>query len=96
MPLFNPSTKSTATPEESLATVHAFLLKCLKWAEQKEIPETLAKLQQSPDHKLASRLSQWTTYREFTLHTLKELEDGTLDHWFQSDPKPDEDRDNRI
>ena len=96
MPLFRPTTQSTATPEEAIATVHHFLQKCLQWAEDKEIPETMEKLKQSPDKKLAARLHQWTIYREFTLHTLKELEDGTLDHWFQFDPKTDADGINGI
>ena len=96
MPLFKPSTKITSTPEESIASVHAFMKKCLSWAEEKEIPATLAKLQDNPDPKLAARLQQWTTYREFTLHTLRELEDGTLDHWFDSDRKPDEQGSNGI
>ena len=69
--------------------VHSFMQKCLQWAEEKEIPKTLAKMDENPDQKLTARLNQWTTYRDFTLHTLRELEDGTLDHWFVSDPKPD-------
>ena len=89
MTLFKTTTQINATPEESIAIVHAFLQNCLKWAEDKEIPATLAKLQDDPDHKLAARLEQWTTYREFTKHTLTELEDGTLDHWFDSDRKTD-------
>jgi len=34
------------------------------------------------DPKLAAKLHQWLSFRAFLDHTLRELEDGTLDHWF--------------
>jgi len=96
MAIFKPDQKTTCTPEEELAIVHRFLHKCLHWAEQKEIPATLDKLQENSNETLAARLVQWTTYRDFTLHTIRELEDGTLDHWFQSETSPNEEEDDRI
>ena len=90
MSLFQPDLAVSIPPEESIAIVHNFLQKCLQWAEEKEIPKTLESLQNSPSPEAAARLHQWTSYRDFTRHTLRELEDGTLDHWFQTDRSPDE------
>jgi hypothetical protein len=96
MPIFTPNQKTSCTPEEELAIVHRFLNKCLQWAEEKEIPNTLSKLNENMDQPLAARLLQWANYRDFTLHTIRELEDGTLDHWFRSETSPDASADDRI
>jgi len=90
MSLYKPDQPIQAPPEESVAIIHQFLNRCLHWAEQIELPKIHAELNISNDPGNVARLRRWTTYREFTLHTIKELEDGTLDHWFQTDPKPDE------
>ena len=39
----------------------------------------MERLHDGPDDTAVARLHKWTTYRDFTRHTLKELEDGT--HW---------------
>jgi hypothetical protein len=63
---------STATPEERIAAVHAFTTRCRAYAVA-EIARRGA----------AGRVTdEWESYLRFTDHTLKELEDGTLDHWF--------------
>lgn len=96
MTLFDPRHHPTVSPEDASAIVHAFLQNCVRWAEDKEIAVTQKKFNKSPSQKLAARLLAWTTYRDFTLHTLQELEDGTLDHWFEIDPPPDESTPDRI
>lgn len=89
MSLFEAEHTPQIDPKDALVTVHQFLKNCLEWAEKKEIPKTMERLHDGPDDTAVARLHKWTTYRDFTRHTLKELEDGTLDHWFLKDSSPD-------
>lgn len=89
MSLFEPEHSPQIDPKDALVTVHQFLKNCLDWAENKELPQTLSRLQENLDESAAARLHKWTTYRDFTRHTLRELEDGTLDHWFLKHSSPD-------
>lgn len=66
-------------PAQALAAAHAFVKRCREWA--------VAEL----DRRRASGkpLHEWESYLRFTDHTLRELEDGTLDGWFTSPSPPD-------
>jgi hypothetical protein len=90
MPLYDNKTPLTCSAEEAAAIVHAFVTRCLAWAEEQELPKTQALYDTTPTEALSARLRQWMTYRDFTRHTLQELEDGTLDRWFMSHQKSDE------
>jgi len=67
---------SEATPEERLAAVHAFTTRCRAYAVA-EIDRRRAAGRPTND---------WESYLRFTDHTLAELENGTLDHWFVEKP----------
>lgn len=86
MPLFDASTPIDAAPAEQLAIAHAFLQRCQDWALDKELPRLREALQSSNDPADAAKLHQWLTWLAFTSHALRELEDGTLDHWFLPSP----------
>ena len=90
MPLFKPTHSTDVSPEDAVLIVHRFLQRCEAWARDLEIPKTINQLETEPSASSAARLHQWTSYLEFTRHTLQELEDGTLDRWFLADHSPDE------
>ena len=83
--LYDPHTSPTASPEQKIVAVHTFLMQCKSWAEEREIPKRSrsAKGQKSPESD--SKIEDWLTYVRFLDHTLVELEEGTLDHWFRED-----------
>ena len=73
------------------AIVADFLRRSRQWATDKEIPKLLSRMANAPTSKDAAKLYQWTTWCEFIDHAQRELDDGTLDHWF-SDPFTTPDR----
>lgn len=56
---------------------HAFVTRCRAWAAE-EIERR--KVNGKPLH-------EWESYLRFTDHTLRELENGTLDAWFEEDAR---------
>lgn len=86
MTLFEPDRHPQVGAQDALAIVHRFVEQCRAWAVDKEIPKRLQRLADDPDASEGARLQAWITYRDFLDHTLRELEDGTLDHWFTSEP----------
>lgn len=71
-----PRADPTATPEQRIAAVHAFVTRCRAWA--------VGEIERRTDDARAA--GDWELYLRFTDHTLKELEEGTLDHWFAESP----------
>lgn len=86
MPLYDPSREVAVDAVDAVAVVHAFLRRCARWAEEREIPRRLEELASDPDPDRAAKLHAWISYLRFTEHTLRELEDGTLDGWFPEAP----------
>ncbi len=82
MPLFQKVHEPDVSPEEAIIVVHRFVMKCQEWASQREIPERVQRVAAQPDPGEVAKLQAWRSYLQFTEHTLRELEDGTLDHWF--------------
>jgi hypothetical protein len=75
MALWSPETPPPP-PEQGIAAAHAFVSRCRAWAVM-EIERRAA----------AGRpTEEWESYLRFTDHTLRELEEGTLDRWFARGP----------
>jgi hypothetical protein len=87
MSLYHPKFKKEAKqlkPEVMAMVVHAFLEKVQRYSE--EVIETKWKALQKKkgkDPETLQKLSDWTRYHRFNQIALEEIEDGTLDHWFQ-------------
>jgi len=88
MPLFDAKRDTVVDPKDAVVVVHRFLLRCKAWAEELEIPKREAQLAEDPSPALQKKLDAWHSYLAFTEHTLKELEDGTLDRWFHAPNEP--------
>lgn len=84
-PLYDPSTESSEAPEQQVLTVHRFLMRCRAWAEEHELPKYDLAVREATRPDASEKLKAWRTYVRFLDHTLEELEDGTLDHWFRRD-----------
>ncbi len=65
--------RAPASPEEAVGAVHDFVSRCRDYAM-----EEIARRGVS-----GKDAREWESYLRFTEHTLRELEDGTLDHWFR-------------
>jgi hypothetical protein len=76
-------------PADALHVAHDFVQKCRRWAEEKELPKRRQAVEHSDDPALAAKLQAWVSYAEFLDHTLRELESGTLDHWFLTSELPE-------
>lgn len=74
-PLFLAADPS-ATPAQRIAAVHAFTTRCRAWAV-----DAIARRREE-----GRAADDWELYLRFTEHTLEELENGTLDHWFVENP----------
>ncbi len=68
--------------DEQKAIVRVFLERCRHWAQHNEIPKRTRTIAQTPSAPEAAKLHAWIAYDQFLDHTLQELADGTLDHWF--------------
>ncbi|MDP2312913.1 MAG: hypothetical protein Q8P41_08410 [Pseudomonadota bacterium] len=75
LPLFRHADPD-ATPAQRIAAVHAFTTRCRAWA--------VAAIARRREEGRAA--DDWELYLRFTDHTLMELENGTLDHWFRQNP----------
>lgn len=85
MPLYDEAHTPEVSPEDAVAIVHAFLHKARGWATEREIPKRVKRVADGAPHAEAARLHAWVAWRDFLDHALTELEDGTLDAWFESD-----------
>ena len=85
MPLFDPDREVAVAPEDAVHVVHDFLLRCRAWAIEREIPKRLQRVEADQDPAEAAKLHGWITWRRFCEHALREIEDGTLDAWFDGD-----------
>ena len=70
------ATLAATTPEQRIAAAHAFTTRCRAYAVA-EIARRRAE---------GRAADEWESYLRFSDHTLKELEDGSLDHWFVENP----------
>lgn len=84
---YRPDHRPQVEPEDAATVVHDFLSRCRSWATEREIPKRLARVADGADAAEAARLHAWVVWREFIDHALQEVEDGTLDAWFE--PVPD-------
>ena len=75
-------------PEIKAAVVYDFLEKVQRYSE-KMIEENwkLLKKKKGRDLEAMQKLTHWIHYRQFNRVALQEIEDGTLDSWFQSSRK---------
>jgi hypothetical protein len=80
MPLYDASRKPEVAPEDAVLVVHDFVGKCRAWAVG-EIAKREATA--AGDPVATAKLEAWRSYLAFTDHTLRELEEGTLDRWFK-------------
>ena len=88
MPLYQPGRREAAgrvDPALKAVIVHAFLEDVQRYtdemiaAKRKRLAEGAAE-----DHlKTARTLLEWLQYRRFNRIALEEIEDGTLDPWFE-------------
>ena len=75
MPLRESRPSLPADPGERWAAARDFVQRCQDWSEA----EMERRVVDGRD------LTKWKVYAEFTQHTLRELDDGTLDAWFVSE-----------
>lgn len=87
--LFDAAPDGDVPPELAIQAVYAFLTRCEAWAEQRELPRRLTAYQTDPSPANAAKLHQWATWRDFIRHASRELQDGTLDHWFVTPDRAD-------
>lgn len=83
MTLFDPHRDVSVAPQDAVVIAHAFVEKCRQWALEREIPRRTQRLAAQHDPLEAEKLAAWRSYVTFLDHTLRELEDGTLDGWFE-------------
>ena len=81
-PLFDPARALEVDPRDAVRVAHRFVQQCRTWAIERELPARRARVQHGDAPEAAAKLHAWLSYVAFLDHTLHELEDGTLDHWF--------------
>ena len=84
-PLYSPEDSPELEPAAALQAAHRFLGQCRAWATEREIPKRTARVAEGAGAGDAARLHAWVSMVAFIDHAVRELEDGTLDHWFQPD-----------
>ena len=82
MPLFEPGRTADVPAEDAIVVVHDFLRRAREWATEREIPKRIQRVSGGASHDEAAKLAAWVAWRDFVDHALAELEDGTLDDWF--------------
>lgn len=82
MALYDPNRATDVDPADAVAVAHAFVTRCKRWADEREIPTRLQRVAASHDPTDAAKLHAWVAYSAMLEHTLHELADGTLDAWF--------------
>lgn len=90
MPLFDKERDVHVAPQDAVVIVHRFLHELRSWAVEREIPKRLQRVAAEADPAEAARLHAWVAYQRFTEHAIRELEDGTLDRWFQGPHRDDD------
>ena len=85
--LWDPERRPVVDPADALAIAHAFAVRCRAWAVEREIPRRVQDLASDPRQESAAKLHAWVAWRDFLDHALGELENGTLDHWFEAPDK---------
>lgn len=88
MALFDPTRTSAVDPRDAVLVVHGFLTRCIDWAHTREIGPRLDRVRDTLDPIEAGKLHAWVAWVRFCEHARREIEDGTLDAWFQ-EPPPD-------
>lgn len=83
MPLFRADHEPHVAPDDAIAVVHEFVTRCRAWAVDRAIPERIDRLRDQVDPEASGSLHRWVSYVAFLDHTLRELENGTLDDWFE-------------
>ena len=83
MPLFDPDRSPDLDPADAIVVVHDFLVRARAWATEREIPKRIERVASGADHGEAAQLAAWVAWRDFVDHALSELQDGTLDGWFE-------------
>jgi hypothetical protein len=85
MALYNPDHVVDVRPEQAVVAVRAFLIRCRKWAIDREIPKRAARVSAGADAMEAAKLHAWVAMVGFVDHAIQELESGKIDHWFITD-----------
>ena len=88
MAYFDPAHLPAAAPEDRAAIAHDFLSRCRAWAVDVELPKRRQAVLDSDAPEAAAKLHQWLTWLAFVEHALHEIEDGTLDPWFEASGNP--------
>lgn len=86
MALYDPERAVAVDPADAIAVAHAFVTRCKRWADEREIPTRLQRVAASHDPTDAAKLHAWVAYSAMLEHTLHELAEGTLDGWFTPPP----------
>ncbi|HET6369994.1 MAG TPA: hypothetical protein VFG95_02285 [Nitrospiria bacterium] len=88
MPLYDPLRNrmevKAVPPAVKAAIVHAFLHEVQNYAE-KMLHEKWTNLEQKRgcDPELIGKFTDWLVYHRFNEIAIKEIEEGTLDDWFE-------------
>lgn len=87
MPLYTPESKERAKQVEAdvvAAIVHQWLVRVQAYSDQ-TIQSKREELQakEGRDEETTTKLNEWLSYHRFNAYTLKEIEEGGLDEWFQ-------------
>jgi hypothetical protein len=73
MPLSERRAAVSASPEQAWGAAYDFVTRCRAWA----VGEIVLR------RETGRAVAEWESYLAFTDHTLRELEAGTLDAWFE-------------
>jgi hypothetical protein len=85
MSLYDPDRAADVAPDQAIVIAHRFVSFCKRWGETHGLPGALQRFGEDPTPERAAKLHAWASFSQFLDHTLRELEDGTLDAWF-TDP----------
>jgi hypothetical protein len=84
VPLYDPDLDPDLPPEQAILAVRRFLLQARAWASEREIPRRAERVGAGAPHDEAAKLHAWVAWRDFIDRAVRELEDGTLDGWFDA------------
>jgi hypothetical protein len=82
MSLYDADRAVDVAPEQAIVIAHRFVSFCKRWADTQGIPRATQQVAETPTAERAAKLHAWASFSQFLDHTLRELEDGTLDGWF--------------
>ncbi|MBI3802649.1 MAG: hypothetical protein HY282_02675 [Nitrospirae bacterium] len=87
MALYHPKHRKQAAalkPELKAMVVHSFLKKVQQYSEEMiEKKWKATRKQRGTDLETLQKLAHWVQYHRFNAVALEEIEDGTLDAWFE-------------